>query len=893
MATPGKTPQDQIKDISGQLENAFRSISENIKDIMQDALSETDNVVQSYGKSIASSIKQFSKETDKILENDRKIRQGLISQKDITKQINAIQDKRINLQQRIDNLMKEDVRAARALQGELDAVNRLSEEFEQTLKEQEATLGEIEKKTGLLGAAMKGLSKIPFAAQFINAEESIVAMNAAAANGANKLQIMGKGIEASSKKASGALLGLIGNTVMDRFKLIDKNSEALARNLGMSYDQAFKLSDRYVRIARSSENIFVTSKTLTKTTNDLADQLGTVVDIDDKRLAYATRIREEAGFSSEFTNELVKLSSVRGEDEEKIMKAANAQVTAVKLQTGINLNNRKVLESIVKSSSAIKVNLAANPAALAAAVAKTKALGLELNRVDDIAGSLTDFESSIQSQMEAELLTGKALNADKARYQALTNDTAGLAKTIAEDLGTAAEYGKMNRIQQESLAKAYGMSREEVSQMLLDQQIMQATGGKTLAQQQQAYAEAVKQGKEKEFLAKLGNEELANQFEQNSLQTKQAAIQEKLASSMDEFAKAIKPIAELFTSIVGTLSKFPGLIKAATIAFLAFKAASMLGGRGGGGGGSLLTGGLGKMLGGGGGAAAGGAAAAAGGAAAGGGAMAGMAKQVAAMKAANPGMTSAQALGSIKAGGGAAPAAAAASGGGGLFGKIGGFFKKLNPIEAVKNSVKGMGGAKGLLSKGLKGSALNTILTGFFAYNDVKDLIQNPVDENGNKLSKEALNKKVGGILMGGIGGILGGVLGTALGGPIGSIVGSMGGQWLFEKLGEWFPDFAGGFGDLAIGTGVFGTPKLAEGGIVTSTGLAKVDKGEVYLGANSITVLRDMLNALQEQNKHLMALVAKDTAIHVDGQKIANVVARNVPTTTGNLLNPASRTYG
>ena len=891
MATPpGKTPQDQIKDISGQLENAFRSISENIKDIMQDALSETDNVVQSYGKSIAASIKQFSKETDKILENDRKIRQGLISQKDITKQINAIQDKRINLQQRIDNLMKEDVRAARALQGELDAVNRLSEEFEETLREQEATLGEIEKKTGLLGAAMKGISKIPFASQFVSAEESLVAMNAAAANGANKLQIMGKGIEASSKKASGALLGLIGNTVMDRFKLIDKNSEALARNLGMSYDNASKLSDRYVKIARSGENVFVRSENLTKTTNDLVDQLGIAVDLDDKRLFYATRIREEAGFSSEFTNELVKLSSVRGENEEDIMKAANAQVTAVKLQTGINLNNRKVLESIVKSSNAIKVNFAANPAALAAAAAKTKALGLELNRVDDIAGSLTDFESSIQSQMEAELLTGKALNADRARYQALTNDTAGLAKTIAEDLGTAAEYGKMNRIQQESLAKAYGMSREEVSQMLLDQQIMQATGGKTLAQQQQAYAEAVKQGKEKEFLAQLGDKELQTQFEQNSLQTRQAAIQEKLASSMDEFAKAIRPVAELFTTIAGTISKFPGLIKAATIAFLAFKAASMFGK--GGGGGSLLTGGLGKILGGGGGAAASTAASAT----AGGGAMAGMAKQVAAMKAANPGMTSAQALSSIKAGGAAAaPAAApaAAAGGGGLFSKIGGFFKKLNPIEAVKNSVKGMGGAKGLLKKGLKGSVLNTVLTGFFAYNDVKDLIQNPTDENGNKLSKEALNKKVGGILMGGVGGILGGILGTALGGPIGSIVGSMGGQWLFEKLGEWFPDFSEGFGDIAIGTGVFGTPKLAEGGIVTSTGLAKVDKGEVYLGANSITVLRDMLNALQEQNRIMTALLAKNTAVQIDGQVIANVVAKNAPMAYGNLLNPSSRAYG
>ena len=85
---------------------------------------------------------------------------------------------------------------------------------------------------------------------------------------------------------------------------------------------------------------------------------------------------------------------------------------------------------------------------------------------------------------------------------------------------------------------------------------------------------------------------------------------------------------------------------------------------------------------------------------------------------------------------------------------------------------------------------------------------------------------------------------------------------------------------------------KLAEGGLVTSTGMAKVDKGEVYLGANSITVLNDMLNSLKEQNKILLQLVAKDTSIHMDGQKVGNIVARNVATTAGNLLNPASRTY-
>ena len=60
---------------------------------------------------------------------------------------------------------------------------------------------------------------------------------------------------------------------------------------------------------------------------------------------------------------------------------------------------------------------------------------------------------------------------------------------------------------------------------------------------------------------------------------------------------------------------------------------------------------------------------------------------------------------------------------------------------------------------------------------------------------------------------------------------------------------------------------------------MAKVDKGEVYLGANSISVLKDMLDAQREQNKHLMALLAKDTKLVVDGREIATANARNATT--------------
>ena len=37
-----------------------------------------------------------------------------------------------------------------------------------------------------------------------------------------------------------------------------------------------------------------------------------------------------------------------------------------------------------------------------------------------------------------------------------------VAKEIAKEAGTAAEFGEMNRIQQEAIAKAVGMNRDEL-----------------------------------------------------------------------------------------------------------------------------------------------------------------------------------------------------------------------------------------------------------------------------------------------------------------------------------------------------------------------------------------------------------------------------------------------
>ena len=51
------------------------------------------------------------------------------------------------------------------------------------------------------------------------------------------------------------------------------------------------------------------------------------------------------------------------------------------------------------------------------------------------------------AEMEAELLTGKELNLEKAREAALNNDNVTLMEEISKNFGSMEEFGKMNRIQ--------------------------------------------------------------------------------------------------------------------------------------------------------------------------------------------------------------------------------------------------------------------------------------------------------------------------------------------------------------------------------------------------------------------------------------------------------------
>ena len=187
--------------------------------------------------------------------------------------------------------------------------------------------------------------------------------------------------------------------------------------------------------------------------------------------------------------------------------SALASSIEVGKQTGLLLDHKSILEETGKITGQIRAQLGGSTDEIASAIAKARAFGMELKDVASAGKSLLNFQESISAELEAELITGRQLNLERARLAALTGDYELLTEEINANVGDFYEFSKLNVLQQEQLARAVGMEADQLSNIL-----MKRANLDQLAQEAE----------------NRGERELARSYMQLSLQQKFAAALEKL-----------------------------------------------------------------------------------------------------------------------------------------------------------------------------------------------------------------------------------------------------------------------------------------------------------------------------------------------------------------------------
>jgi hypothetical protein len=435
------------------------------------------------------------------------------------KQLSTLKDQarvkfeELKLSIRSGQLDQDNLRDAQAALDEQEAFNKI---LDRTIELQE----KVNKDIGLMGSGLEGVGKLLEKMGFAGISKPIsdaiqktkdarlqIELNKDAIKSLNEeyantsaadvtrrkelrdqilsLKNQNKELETQSNKYKNIVISL-----KEQFTLTNMTDAIIAKTV----DSFFKLNEAQTDFRRLTGNSItlqsqfntelITSVDYIKTAVSLTEKLGLNAQniFPPDTLAIASEMVTAMGATQEQANQAAIFSKIYG----KNLNDVNASI--VKGTNSFNATNKSalaggaILKDVYSTSTEIAVSLGKNPDRLAEAARQAKNLGLSLEQVDKIADSLLNIESSIAAEFEAEVITGKQLNLEAARYYALTNQTDKLGKEIAKNQNVISSFATDNRIEQEAIAKTLGLSRKELADMYVTDQLRQGLTAEQIAQ---------------------------------------------------------------------------------------------------------------------------------------------------------------------------------------------------------------------------------------------------------------------------------------------------------------------------------------------------------------------------------------------------------------------------
>jgi len=401
---------------------------------------------------------------------------------------------------------------------------------------------EIDKKVRGFTAAADLVSAIPglrqFAGPFKEAEKAAREVAETSDDSMEILKAGGEGLLKSFGPITVAVTGIAFLTKI--FFEASKQLTELGKSMAVSREEAEAFRSELYSSSALSSDLVMTTERLAAAQGELAKSAGATRGFRMDELKAQTRLVGRMGVQAETAGKLANLSRVNGENAEDGLDAIIGSTQELMRQQGIQFDIRDVTEEVANTSGQIASQYKNNPRLIGQAVVQARRLGLELSKTRDISGSLLDFESSLTNELEAELLIGKQLNLENARALALQGKYVEATAEIVKQVGTIDDFNNLNIIQQDALAKAAGMSSDEMADMLLQQKNLTLLGRETKKQ----INDRVK------ALRAEGKTEEANNLLRQSGSDAQAKAAMMRLDAQQKFNLAMEKVSNLF-SILG------------------------------------------------------------------------------------------------------------------------------------------------------------------------------------------------------------------------------------------------------------------------------------------------------------------------------------------------------
>ena len=575
--------RDSALETASIVAEALRSITAEIAATFATVLDDTDTVVKSLAKDLQKNFNTLSKTSKDTATNIYLQTQGLAKEKSILEQINKRKAEELaaginlvsvlkaqgasleTIDQLVDKttgdvqlqsaeyrnltdiqrtLVGQYAEALRYSQEQLEVEKELAKQAKKQEEDRESSLGLSGKTLKTIGN-IKGLGDASARSQ---EKLNEYATEYYKINGKfpGQWQTLGKAITLTGQSLVRGLVDpafILSATVgllVKGFLKFDQAVVGVQKSLAISKDQAGELVREFTTF-----NSLLSSADLLKSIGAIQSKLGSVGKVTRDSAETFARLNTFVGLSEEGAAGLVTQADAFGKNASEVYKTSVGTTAEIGRQYKTNINQKAVLESVGKASAYTLVQFRGSTQALTEGVAKANALGISLETVNKSAQGLLNFQQSIEDELAAEVLSGKQLNLEQARYYALTNQQSKLMDELNGQVGTYSDFTKQTVLAQEAQAKALGMSLPELSDMLFKQEYMKNTA------QEQAMTE---------------EEIIQSRIESLTVQEKLQKAVEKLSETFANFVAG--PLGSFLTDIT-TISGIIGFMAGSQLGKLA------------------------------------------------------------------------------------------------------------------------------------------------------------------------------------------------------------------------------------------------------------------------------------------------------------------------------------
>lgn len=354
------------------------------------------------------------------------------------------------------------------------------------------------------------------------------------------------------------------------FVLLYKFAESLvgrykdmASEMKISLGQAQKLLDVQLDTLTSQKNQFAQLKDIQEIQAAMIGSSGKMFDLDTKQAKELSielvEVGKYFGYGNTQAVTLQKTFERLGADD-KLALTLQKNLGYMSEMAGIS--PQIVAQDMVDSAEMVATYFAGMPDKAAQAAIQVRRMGMSLQQAGSIANKMLDLEGFMTDMYELYAMTGQGIDFSEAFDLGLTGDIEGMTASIMKNIGTTAEFNKMDYLTRTKIAKTLGMSNDDlVKSVMLNEKMGELT------KEDQKYL----QGNLDRIgdISNLSKEDIQNRLGQLQSTDRLGVAWEKikgvlftalipLAESLGEAIDAISPILDIL--ILG-LKGIAGIIK--------------------------------------------------------------------------------------------------------------------------------------------------------------------------------------------------------------------------------------------------------------------------------------------------------------------------------------------